>query len=93
MSTNESDAITAMHTTLMSIQRVRRLLAYEANHLSREVYTEVDQHLASLEHGLSQAMAQYGAYQYTQAPNLYADDEEEKVRGWKSLVAWASKQP
>jgi hypothetical protein len=92
MSTNESDAITAMHTTLISIQHVRRLLAHESNHLSREVYMEVDQHLASLEHGLSQAMAQYGAYQYTQAPHLYEDDEEEKIRGWRSLVAWANQQ-
>lgn len=92
MSTNKSAAITTMHTTLMSIQRVRSLLARESAHLSRDVYVEVDRHLASLEYGLSQAMAQYGSYQYTQSPNLSRDDEEEQANFWKKLVARANQK-
>jgi hypothetical protein len=47
MYNNESAAVTAMQTTLISIQRIRSLLASEAHSLSREVYVEVDRHLAS----------------------------------------------
>ena len=91
-STNKSAAITTMHTTLTSIQRVRRLLARESDHLSEEVYSEVEQHLKTLEYGLSKAMAQYGAYQYTKAPNLRRDDEEEQARFWKALVTRARRK-
>jgi hypothetical protein len=86
MYNNESAAVTAMQTTLISIQRIRSLLASEAHSLSREVYVEVDRHLASIEYGLSQEVANYGAYQYTPAPHLHEDDESERASFWRTLV-------
>lgn len=92
MSNNDSSAITTMHTTLISIQRIRTLLAQESRNMSTEVYKEVDNYLGALESGLSQEMAQYEAYKYTQAPHLYEDDEDENANLWRSLVAWAGQK-
>ena len=89
MSNNDSSAVTAMHKTLMSIQHIRNLLAQESQNMSAEVYGRVDQLLETLEFSLSQKMAEYGNYQYTQAPNLYMDDEEENANLLRSLFAWA----
>ncbi len=90
MYNNDSAAITAMQATLTSIQSIRSLLDREAHGLSKEVYIEIDRHLASIEYGLHQEVANYGAYQYTPAPHLYEDDESEQASFWQTLVARVS---
>lgn len=88
MYNNKSSAVIAMQETLMSIQKIRNILASESHNLSREAYAEMEQRLGDLQSGLSQAIVDYSAYQCTQAPHLYEDDEEEKVNFWRRFVAW-----
>lgn len=92
MSNNNSSAVTTMQTTLISIQHIRNLLAQESQNMSADTYREIDQYLGALESGLSQQMASYGSYQYTEAPHLYEDDEDENANLWHSLVTWAQQR-
>ena len=87
MSINQSAAVTAMNKTLDSIRQIRSLLARESNQLSREAYVEIEERLQSLENGLSDAMAEFEARQYTQAPHLFDDDEPEITRFWRTFTA------
>lgn len=75
-----------MRTTLAGVQRLRQLLNSEANNLSPETREAINREIALLEVGLTETIAEQDSIRFTQAPNLFEDDNDEVQNFFQSLV-------